>query len=280
MTPEQNLRRHPLLALLTAEQMTQWLTSGAETTFQTGETIFQQGTPGTWAYLVLEGKVRVLRTTAADKDLTLGTMSVGEVFGEYALVRPGLNTATCRAATSSRLLRLPLASLMDFLKDRPEVIANLKNWLRLHALIQHLRSQAFLGFLSAPSALKYLPHLEAVTIARHCCIQANGLSDDCWYFVEQGQVFLPEAGTATGWELGPGDWFGELALIAQGTPPTVVALTEVACRRLTRAAFQGQAPGQLPAVTSRPPGNRPVRRRASRGWGSRKKSIAVWLLWP
>src|SRR5262249_53346784 len=139
VTPEQSLRRHPLFALLTADQMTGWLASAGEATFQTGETIFQQGTPGAWAYLVLDGKVRVLRTTAADRDISLGTIRPGEVFGEYALLRPGLNTATCRAVTASRLLRLPLAALTSLLKDRPKVGAHLKNWLRLHALIQYLR---------------------------------------------------------------------------------------------------------------------------------------------
>jgi ATP-binding cassette subfamily B protein len=241
MMLEQNLRRHPLLALLTAEQMAQWLANGSEAVFQTGETIFQQGTPGTWGYLILDGKIRVFRTTAADKDISLGSMKAGEFFGEYALVRPGLNTATCRAAAVTRLLRLPLAPLVQFVKSRPEVAANLKHWLRLQALTQYLRGQTFLGFLSGPSGLKHLPHLDSVTVPALCVIQAKGLSDLCWYFLEYGQVFLRDDRSLRGRELGPGEWFGEQALLEEGTVATAVALTEVKCWRLTRLAFLGQA---------------------------------------
>jgi ATP-binding cassette subfamily B protein len=227
--------------------MARWLASGSQATFQTGETIFQQGTPGSWAYLVLEGKVRVVRTTAGGRDVALGTMSAGEVFGEYALLRPGLNTATCRAAAASRLLRLPLAPLTQFLLRRPEVAADLKDWLRLHALIQYLRGQPFLGFLSATSALKHLAYLESVTIGPWCSIQANGLSDGCWHFLEHGRAILKEEGDTPGRELGPGDWFGGQALIERGTVPAVVALTEVKCWRLTRDAFQGKVPSPAPS---------------------------------
>jgi RNA polymerase sigma-70 factor (ECF subfamily) len=231
-----------LLALLGAEELARWLAGGSEATFQAGEIIFRQGTPGAWAYLVLDGKVRIFRTTAAERDVTLGTAGPGDFFGEYALLRPGLNTATCRAAAVARLLRLPLAPLKRFLVQRPGVVANLKNWLRLGALVQYLRGQAFLGFLSGPSALKHLPHLESVTVPQLCAIQASGLNDTCWHFLETGQALLHEGGNGRGRELGPGEWFGSQALVDLGHVPTVVALTEVRCLRLTRAAFRGEAP--------------------------------------
>ena len=247
MSVEQSLRRHPLLALLSADQMSHWLRSGSEATFQIGETIFRQGTPGAWAYLLLDGKVRVLRTTAANKDITLGTIGPKEVFGEYALLPPGLNTATCRAAATSRLLRLPLAALADYVAKRPGVASDMKNWLRLFALIQHLRGEAFLGFMSAQSALKHLGRLESVTITASCTIQADGLSDDRWYFIDKGQVSLHGDGTSPSRQLGPGDWFGEQALLLEGTLPTAMALSEVECRTLARSAFKGEAPTAAPS---------------------------------
>ena len=49
----------------------------------------------------------------------------GDVFGEYALLAPGNNTATCRTAAPSRLLRLPLAPLQGALQGLPPVWNNL-----------------------------------------------------------------------------------------------------------------------------------------------------------
>ena len=69
-------------------------------------TIFQENTPGAWVYLVVSGRVRIVRQLGA-REITLGMLQPGDLFGEYALLPPGHNTATCRSAAPSRLLRLP-----------------------------------------------------------------------------------------------------------------------------------------------------------------------------
>src|SRR5215472_3149111 len=106
------LTRYPLFRLLSAQQLDDWIASGQEIACATGETIFQENTPAAWVYLVREGKVRVLRQSG-QRELTLGTLHAGDVFGEYGLLPPGRNTATCRTAAAARLLRLPLAPLRE-----------------------------------------------------------------------------------------------------------------------------------------------------------------------
>jgi CRP-like cAMP-binding protein len=233
------LRRYPLFALLDSRHLDGWLAAGQELTFTTGETIFQEGTPGAWAYLVLDGRVRIVRSANTRSDVSLGVVGPGEVFGDYALLPPHHNTATCRASEKTRLLRLPLALLRSFLANYDDLQANLKRWLRLHALLNHLRWRAFLGFMSAPSALKYLDRLQTHTFRALRTIQAHGLADDRWYFIEQGNVTLYPANEPM-MELGPGDWFGERALAGWQGLPEAVALTETQCLCLPRAAFESQ----------------------------------------
>lgn len=236
---ESALTRYPLFALLPPATLQTRAAAGREYVYPTGETIFQEGTPGDWIYLLLEGRVRVVRTTSSGREVSLATLTAGEVFGEYALVPPGRNTATCRAAAPTRVLRLPLAPLRQDLAALPEVRARLKDWLRLNALLHHLRERTAFGFQSAPSALKFLDALQPVRVAPLRAIQADGLADDSWFYLQSGTACLEQAdGTAR--ELSGGDCFGERALLGQGGLRPVVALEEVHCLALPRDAFRCQ----------------------------------------
>src|SRR5690349_5560974 len=104
-----SLLRHPICSLLRSPELDHWIACGRELDFAAGETIFQEASCGDWAYVLIEGRVRVLRLDDQNGEVSLAMLHPGELFGEYALVQPYQNTATCRAAVPSRLLRLPLS---------------------------------------------------------------------------------------------------------------------------------------------------------------------------
>ena len=175
----------------------------------------------------------------------------GDVFGEYALLPPGRNTATCRTAAPSRLLRLPLAPLRTALQGQKTVWRNLKNWLRLHTLLHFRRERAFLGFMSAESGLKLLDRLKPATFSAGETIQANGLAADTWHLIDRGTVRLqtgdePEA--TGGVDLSPGETFGERGLLGSGDLPTAVALIG---RPLPGAGAAGLRPHRARSVDGR-----------------------------
>ncbi len=59
---------------------------------------------------------------------------------------------------------------------------------------------------------------------------------DFFFIIDSGEATVTRAGTTVN-TLGPGDWFGELALIAKGPrTATVTATSELRCRTL--ASFQ------------------------------------------
>lgn len=204
--------------------------------FATGETILQEGTAATWACLVLSGRVRVLRVAASRREVSLGDYQPGEVFGEYGLLSPNRNTATCRASSATRILRLPLAELASIINANLQLRANLKSWLRLHGLLGYLRERAFLGFMSAGSALMYLDHLKPVSFAAGISLQSDGLDSDRWYYIDNGQVML-ESHAEPPRTLGPGDCFGERALMAIPGLSHAIAASEVTCQYLSRDSF-------------------------------------------
>jgi CRP-like cAMP-binding protein len=230
--PSHLLRRYPLFALLQPRQLESWLASAQALTAATGETLLQAGTVGVWAYLLLEGQVRVVRPSDKGGEVSLGRLEAGDLFGEYALLPPGKNTATCRVVTPALLLRLPLAPLQSLFALNAQVWPNFKNWLRLHSLLHYLRGRSFLGFMSAPSALALLDSLQSTSFAAGETIQAEGLGADRWYVIEQGQVRL-----APDRELGPGDCFGENALLWRSRLTVAEAVTDVSCLSLSRLVF-------------------------------------------
>lgn len=234
MTPAEVLSRYPLFALIPSELQRQWLAGGQGITLAAGDVLFQEGSPGNWGYVLLAGKVRVLRRSPSKKEVSLGSIGPGELLGEYALLAPGHNTATCRAVNDSVLWQFPLAPIREWITFHRPVAAQLKNWLRLHFLLRHLRGQSALGFQSGPSALAMLGHLHAMTIAPLRAIQAGGFCDELWFFIESGEVLLSDEEPTC--VLKAGDTLGELALAGE-RPPTAVALSETRVQALPREFF-------------------------------------------
>ena len=71
-----------------------------------GEIIFQEGAPATGLFIVLEGKVEIIRTTGTGT-VRLGEVGPGGVFGEMGLIMEGgVRTATARALEPSLLLEM------------------------------------------------------------------------------------------------------------------------------------------------------------------------------
>lgn len=67
-----------------------------EEIYQDGQVIFEQGSSGTWVYVILSGAIEVSRTVGGRKYM-LGVLKEGEIFGELALIGSVRRTATTRA---------------------------------------------------------------------------------------------------------------------------------------------------------------------------------------
>jgi len=232
----EKLLRYPLPRLLGPAFAGEWLRSGERLEARTGQVLFHAGSPGTHAYLLVAGQIRVLKVNSKGSEVSLGLFQPGQMFGEYALLPPHQNTASCRAAAPSCLVRLPL-SLM---RERLTPVLNgtpLKNWLRLHALLGFLREEAFLGFLTASSITPLLDRGIDLSIKAGNTIQTEGLMDDRWSFLRSGTATLQAEEGGPEASLGPGDCFGEGNLVGAPTTARVVAGSDVVCWTLPRDRF-------------------------------------------
>src|SRR5215475_3945425 len=128
------LRQAPLFSALDDEAATALRSSMAETRLRRGDVLFHEGDSGDKLYIVLDGKVKLGRTSADGRENLLAILGPGEMFGELSLFDPGPRTATATAVAETTLLGIGHGVMQTWLADRPEVSKQL-----LKALAQRLR---------------------------------------------------------------------------------------------------------------------------------------------
>lgn len=85
--------------------------------FHGGETIFSEGDTSKDLYILASGEIEVLK---GDKRLTV-ISEKGSLFGEMSFLLKSARTATVRAKTHAKILKIPADSITRFLLDYPQV---------------------------------------------------------------------------------------------------------------------------------------------------------------
>ena len=80
--------------------------------FEGGETIFVDGDPAHWAYIIQEGAVEILRERDG-KSTIIDTLETGEIFGEMALFDESPRSATAKTKMPTTCLLVSKEVLED-----------------------------------------------------------------------------------------------------------------------------------------------------------------------
>jgi CRP-like cAMP-binding protein len=125
-----------------------------------GETIIQQGAEGDFFYAIVSGKCLVTRETPLNRGgLKLAELSIGDTFGEEALISEAKRNATVTMLTDGVLMRLnkkdfrelmnePLVQWIAYPKAR-EIIGRGGHWLDVRLPSEH-QNLAIEGSLNVP----------------------------------------------------------------------------------------------------------------------------------
>jgi CRP/FNR family transcriptional regulator, cyclic AMP receptor protein len=100
------LQRIELLDNLTSEDVGQLLPACDEVTVSAGQMIFEAGTAEQALYVVLEGTAEVDLEPARARDRIVAELAPGSVVGESSFFHASPHSATVKARTDVRLLRL------------------------------------------------------------------------------------------------------------------------------------------------------------------------------
>lgn len=89
-----------------------------EVVVRQGEVILQQGEPGDYYYVICEGRCRVTRVVAdVEQPMMLAELTVGDGFGEEALVSRNPRNATVTMSSAGRLMRLSGKDFTELLEQ-------------------------------------------------------------------------------------------------------------------------------------------------------------------
>jgi CRP/FNR family transcriptional regulator len=131
---EHVLAQAPLFAALDADASEALKSATRTRRFRRGDIVFAEGEAGDALYVVIDGKVKIFRTSPDGRENMLAVLGPGEMFGELSLFDPGPRTATVAAITDCALASLAHEALRPWLAGRPELGVQL-----LQALAQRLR---------------------------------------------------------------------------------------------------------------------------------------------
>lgn len=117
------LRRSQFLLFPEAAQVQALATIAEEQTIAEDQTIFRQGEPAQALYILLEGSVNLYSTrgAGATNELRLGAIKPGDPFGISTLIEPYILTASARATTACRVLKIDGKQLRALCATNPRL---------------------------------------------------------------------------------------------------------------------------------------------------------------
>jgi CRP/FNR family cyclic AMP-dependent transcriptional regulator len=87
--------------------------------YDVADVIFEEGSTGRELYVVLEGKIDIVKITGATKT-TIVTLGKGEFFGEMAVIDGSARSATAiAAAPKTRVMRINHARFVYLVSQQP-----------------------------------------------------------------------------------------------------------------------------------------------------------------
>jgi CRP-like cAMP-binding protein len=128
------LRQSPLFSGVDDDSAAVLEDSMAASTLNRGDVLFNEGDAGNQLYVVIDGKIKLGRTSADGRENLLAILGPGQMFGELSFFDPGPRSATATAVTDVELKSLGHDALIPVLSTHPDVALAL-----LHQLAGRLR---------------------------------------------------------------------------------------------------------------------------------------------
>lgn len=197
--------------------------------------IFKEDDPGDAFYVVLEGLLEVRKKSPGPRarSTTIGWLGPGEAFGEIALLENTGRSSTIRAKRPSRLLRLGKVEFQQLLLSRLGAA-------RVRELLQYARflgRLAFLGDWPFDDLVRYAQRCGSVNVPAGKQVVRQG-DHNHWFFLIFDGAFEARDGSRVLRRMGPGEYFGEISLLANDVATAdVFAVEDSRCLTMGQADF-------------------------------------------
>jgi cAMP-dependent protein kinase regulator len=200
--------------------------------FQPGETIVEEGQPGSSLFAIVEGSVEVVRTLKSGRRRMVAFLGEGDFFGEMSLLSDEPRFATVKAFERTAVLELTRERLEQIIQRHPSVEEVLRAFYREHLLDDVLRGNPLFKVLT-PAQRKALAHdFQLCSRPAGALLLEQGHEADALYLLLRGHCQAlhrhPDGRETPLRTLGEGDMFGEISLVL-GVPATATVRAETPC---------------------------------------------------
>ncbi len=224
-------------------------TFGVET-FNAGEIIFRQGDAPDKFYIIMHGRVNIIRRVTGGHEELINTLSTGDYFGEIGMARGTFRIATVQAATDVTVMGMGHDVFTGWLNrsnlNRDEIDALISERTTDVDDLTYLPSaketaeaapQMDTGELRR-SLVRSQDKKQVKTYATGDIITKYGTKADYFYVLIEGKVeILAKDGSLIN-TLNPGSYFGEMAILENRVrSATIRALTPVQVMTFDKETF-------------------------------------------
>ena len=139
------LRRVPVFASLTDEDLVKVAEVAVQRRFGAGEVVFREGDESNTCYVVRTGKVRALRAHSDGRSIALANFAAGDIFGELAMFDNESRSATVETLEPTEVIAILGGDMRRLMREYPEITIRLNAALaqKLRATNERLARQSF-----------------------------------------------------------------------------------------------------------------------------------------
>jgi CRP/FNR family transcriptional regulator len=128
------LGKSPFFRRLQAEDRARLAAAARMKVYPRGVTIFREGDPSEWLLLIVQGRVKVFKSTATGKDVILEIFGPGDPFGAVAVIESRPFPASAVALEDTSCVLIPRTSLFVLLEQHPSLVRGLLAGLTLRLI--------------------------------------------------------------------------------------------------------------------------------------------------
>ena len=233
----------PLFSELESDKLAPLLAAYTVRDVKPEEALVTEGEEGKEAFVVANGRLRVLRGGEGEEPILLAALGPGALFGEMALVSQAPRAASVIADEVSTVLSISRKKLESLAKTTPEIGQQLAGFCRGRMIANLMRHSAILGSVESDDRQSLFDRFNTRHLAEGETLVDEGDEGTGLFLLASGTVEVvgndADGDTLRIAELGPGDVVGEISLVLRRPAnATVRATTPTVALFLGRDAFQ------------------------------------------
>lgn len=116
------LQANPAFGALPVREIEAIAAVAGEASYRARDYIFREGDPAVWLWLVRAGHVKILRQSAAGKDVVLELLGPGEMFGAVAVFEGRPYPAAAQASEDAVVVKVPAPAIVALGERHPAFV--------------------------------------------------------------------------------------------------------------------------------------------------------------